>query len=91
MDWGWCMQAWIFAALEDEELRQVYYLFAALYGLPMLSRGFSQDAFSIATVILGLLHIQARPHCTPLFTLPLMLEIGLASLHPLHALVADIA
>ncbi|KAK9828215.1 hypothetical protein WJX74_003690 [Apatococcus lobatus] len=52
--------AWIFAALEDEELRQVYYLFAALYGLPMLSRGFSQDAFSIATVILGVLHIQVE-------------------------------
>ncbi|KAK9868802.1 hypothetical protein WJX84_000937 [Apatococcus fuscideae] len=52
--------AWIFSALEDEELSQVYYLFAALYSLPMLNRGFSQDAFSIATLVLGLLHIQVE-------------------------------
>ena len=55
------IQAWIFSALEDEELSHVYYLFAALYSLPMLNRGFSQDAFSIATLVLGLLHIQVGP------------------------------
>ena len=53
-------QAWVFAALEDEESAGLYYSLALLYGLPQLSAGFQQDWFSIATLIAGAAHVQVR-------------------------------
>ena len=49
------------AALEDEANARAYYWFAALYALPLLTNGFDQDAFSIALLLTGAVHVQVGP------------------------------
>lgn len=51
-------QAWVFAALEDEERARLYYWFAALYALPLLRNGFDFDGFSVAMLLVGVAHVQ---------------------------------
>ncbi|GBF96838.1 hypothetical protein Rsub_09694 [Raphidocelis subcapitata] len=51
--------AWVLAALEDEANARLYYWFAGLYALPLLVNGFDQDAFSIALLLTGAVHVQA--------------------------------
>lgn len=63
------MQAWVFAAFDDEDRAPIYYTNALVYLLPWLSRGFELDSFSIACLLAGIAHVQVvlgKPH------LPLM-------------------
>ncbi len=53
-------QAWIFAALDDPQSANRYYLFAALYALPILTEGLSFDSTLIAATILCALHVQVE-------------------------------
>lgn len=54
------LQAWVFAALEDEERARMYYWFAALYAIPLLHSGLKVDSFTIAMLLTGVAHIQVR-------------------------------
>ncbi len=57
------MQAWVFAAFDDEERAPIYYTNALVYLLPWLSRGFEFDSFSIACLLVGIAHVQVLlPH-----------------------------
>ena len=56
-----CLQAWVFAAFEDEERAAFYYALAALYAVPQISAGFQPNWFSIATLIAGVAHVQVCP------------------------------
>lgn len=51
-------QAWVFAALEDEENARTYYYLAALYALPLLRSGFDFDWFTITMLLAGVAHVQ---------------------------------
>ena len=53
-------QAWVFAALNDEERRKTYTAFAFLYSLPLLERGLSFDPYVLACVVACVLHVQVR-------------------------------
>lgn len=54
-----CCQAWVFAALDDEDGKaRLYYWFAALYALPLLRSGFDFDWFTIAMLVTGIAHVQ---------------------------------
>lgn len=52
--------AWIFAAFEDKDRASFYYILAILYGAPQLNAGFQQNWFSVATLLAGILHVQAE-------------------------------
>lgn len=54
------MQAWVFAAIasEDQRAARKYYAIALLYAWPTLLRGLDLDAFSIACLLAGILHVQ---------------------------------
>jgi hypothetical protein len=54
------MQAWVFAAFEDEERAPIYYTNALVYALPWLTRGFELDTFSIVCLLAGIAHVQVR-------------------------------
>ena len=57
----------MFAALDDPQRARLYYLLAAVYAVPSLRNGFTLDSFSIACLLLGIAHVQARgAPCTPL-------------------------
>lgn len=53
-------QAWIFAALDDPQSASRYYLFAALYALPLLTEGLSLDGTLLAATALCALHVQVE-------------------------------
>ena len=50
----------MFAALDDPQRARLYYLLAAVYAVPSLRNGFTLDSFSIACLLLGIAHVQAR-------------------------------
>lgn len=52
------MQAWIFAAFENEDRANFYYTLAALYAVPQLTAGFEQDWLSLLTIFAGIAHVQ---------------------------------
>jgi hypothetical protein len=56
------LQAWVFGALdvtgETNPRAPLYYLYAAVYGLPLVRNGFDQDSFSVGLLLLGALHLQ---------------------------------
>ena len=52
-------QAWVFAALTDEDRRKTYVAFAAVYSLPLLQRGLSFDPYVLACVLACAVHVQA--------------------------------
>ena len=54
------MQAWVFAAIDDEANAAKYYAFAAAYTLPLLRNGFNFDTFLILSVLLCAVHVQVR-------------------------------
>ena len=51
-------QAWVFAALTEEDRAPVYWLFAALYAAPALHAGLSVDALSLAATAACAAHLQ---------------------------------
>lgn len=52
------MQAWVFAAFDDEDRAPIYYTNALIYLLPWLSRGFELDSFTIISLLAGVAHVQ---------------------------------
>lgn len=52
-------QAWIFAALESEKPAG-YWGLALLYALPWLTEGLRLDGFTVACLLAGAVHVQAR-------------------------------
>eukprot|EP01025_Chloroclados_australasicus_P018176 TRINITY_DN19415_c0_g3_i3.p1 TRINITY_DN19415_c0_g3~~TRINITY_DN19415_c0_g3_i3.p1 ORF type:complete len:189 (-),score=15.52 TRINITY_DN19415_c0_g3_i3:168-734(-) len=52
--------AWVFAAIEDETNKNVYYAFAAVYLTPWIMQGFDVDAWSVFILILGVMHVQVE-------------------------------
>ena len=57
-------QAWVFAALTEEDRAPIYWLFAALYAAPALHNGLGVDGLSLAATAACAAHIQlerARP------------------------------
>ncbi|KAK9828117.1 hypothetical protein WJX81_006542 [Elliptochloris bilobata] len=52
--------AWVFAAFDDPQRARLYYLFAAVYAVPSLRNGFTLDSFSIACLLLGIVHVQVE-------------------------------
>ena len=55
---GHDLQAWIFAAIDDEAQAAKYYAYAAVYALPLLRNGFTIDSFLVAAVLLCAAHVQ---------------------------------
>ena len=54
------LQAWVFAAIDDEEQATKYYAFAAVYALPLLRNGFTFDGFLAAAVLVCAAHVQVQ-------------------------------
>ena len=54
------LQAWVFAAIDDEANAAKYYAFAAAYTLPLLRNGFNFDTLLILSVLLCAAHVQVR-------------------------------
>ena len=54
------LQAWVFAAIDDEEQAAKYYAFAAVYTLPLLRNGFTFDGFLAAAVLICAAHVQVK-------------------------------
>ena len=52
------MQAWVFAAIDDEDQAAKFYVFAAVYALPLIRNGFHFDAFLVAAVLICAAHVQ---------------------------------
>lgn len=52
--------AWIFGALDDPDVAPRYYLFAALYALPLLTEGLSLDGVLLGATALCALHVQVE-------------------------------
>ena len=57
------LQAWVFAAIDDEEQATKYYTFAAVYTLPLLRNGFTFDGFLAAAVLVCAAHVQVESLC----------------------------
>lgn len=53
------LQAWVFAALDDDDASTLYYSLAFIYALPYFASGFELDGFAIFSVLLCILHVQA--------------------------------
>jgi hypothetical protein len=51
-------QAWVFAALDDEEASVLYYSLAFIYALPYLANGFELDAFALLALLICVVHVQ---------------------------------
>ena len=51
-------QAWVFAALDDEEASTLYYSLAFIYALPYLGNGFELDGFALLSLAICILHVQ---------------------------------
>ena len=54
------LQAWIFAAIDDDAQAAKYYAFAAVYALPLLRNGFTFDGFLVAAVLICAAHVQVN-------------------------------
>lgn len=54
------LQAWIFAAIDDEAHAAKYYAFAAVYTLPLLRNGFTLDGFLAVAVLICAAHVQVN-------------------------------
>eukprot|EP01024_Parvocaulis_polyphysoides_P037921 TRINITY_DN33899_c1_g1_i1.p1 TRINITY_DN33899_c1_g1~~TRINITY_DN33899_c1_g1_i1.p1 ORF type:complete len:310 (+),score=32.89 TRINITY_DN33899_c1_g1_i1:217-1146(+) len=52
--------AWIFGALEDEQNKNIYYAYAALYFLPWIKQGFEFDFWQVWILALGIVHVQVE-------------------------------
>lgn len=52
------LQAWVFAAIDDEAQAAKYYAFAAVYTLPLLRNGFTLDGFVAIAVLICAAHVQ---------------------------------
>jgi hypothetical protein len=52
------MQAWVFAALDDEEASALYYSLAFIYALPYLGSGLELDGFVLLSLLICILHVQ---------------------------------
>ena len=52
------LQAWVFAALDDEEASALYYALAFIYALPYLANGFELDGFALLSLLICILHVQ---------------------------------
>lgn len=52
------LQAWVFAAIDDDAQAAKYYAFAAIYTLPLLRNGFTFDGFLAAAVLICAAHVQ---------------------------------
>lgn len=57
------LQAWVFAAIDDEAQAAKYYAFAAVYALPLIRNGFQIDLFLVAAVLLCAAHVQVPLPC----------------------------
>eukprot|EP00889_Picochlorum_renovo_P003453 jgi/Picre1/30483/NNA_005847.t1 len=49
---------WVFAALDDEENAQMYWVFACLYAAPYVVDGLRLDGFTVLCLILCVIHTQ---------------------------------
>ncbi|KAI8100735.1 hypothetical protein M9434_005126 [Picochlorum sp. BPE23] len=49
---------WVFAALDDEENAQMYWVFACLYAAPYVVDGLRLDGFTVVCLILCVIHTQ---------------------------------
>lgn len=58
------MQAWVFAAVDDETQAAKYYAFAAVYAVPLLRNGFTFDGFLAAAVLFCAVHVQVNMQLT---------------------------
>ena len=56
------LQAWVFAAIDDETQAAKYYAFAAVYALPLIRNGFQFDSFLAAAVLMCAAHVQVGWH-----------------------------
>ncbi len=54
------LQAWVFAAFDDEEAATLYYTYAFLYALPYLANGLQLDSFAVLSIFVGIAHVQVR-------------------------------
>lgn len=55
------MQAWVFAALDDEDdASSLYFTYAFLYAIPYVSSGLELDTFVALSIITGVAHVQVR-------------------------------
>ncbi len=52
------LQAWVFAAIDDEAQAAKFYTFAAVYALPLIRNGFHFDSFLVAAVLICAAHVQ---------------------------------
>ena len=58
----WVLQAWIFAALDDEAQAAKFYTLAALYSLPAVRSALELrlDGFTIFSIVACAIHVQVR-------------------------------
>lgn len=54
------LQAWVFAAFDDEDASTLYYAFAFIYALPYLANGLELDGFALLSIAVGVAHVQVR-------------------------------
>ena len=52
------LQAWVFAAFDDEDSATLYYTYAFLYALPYLANGLELDGFAWLSIAVGVAHVQ---------------------------------